>query len=836
MSTPTFPACLCFLKAFRLSLFSAFLHWFCLGAFLMGAGALPGQEGRYELADTALAQHLKDESRLLIESGEYDVALEKLDTMEQFYKQMAEMESKEYSLVLNWKGVCYYFKGNYNQAVEFHQKALDIELKILGPEHVNVAKTYNHLGRVYTLIGDYEQATEFIQKALKIWSKTLGSEHHNVALAYNILGVITRLQGDYDRAEGFHKKALTICLETLGPEHPYLASFYNNLGLVYESKGDYRQAIEFHQNALEIQLKIFTPDHPDVASSYSNLGIVYDSKGDYIRAAEFSQKALDLRMRTLNPEHPDVAYSYNILGVIHINKGDYEQAIEFFYKALEIWLKTFNQEHPLVAVPYSNLGMAYDLKGNYERAVEMHQKSLEIRLKMLGPEHPEVAISYNNLGHIYDSGGNFKEAVELYQKALEIRLKTLSPENPFIASTLINLLKNYQKQGKFAEGEPLIAQALQALNYDNASSLNQTNSFPQLIATLAAKGTYYQAWYTHSQNPHHLHTARRSFAEALTAITYQRRQLENPGSRSTLAQKSTSVYEGGISSNLSLHHLTDSLHYLYDAFYYAEQYKALSLYEAVKNAEALHVAGIPDSLLQQEYDQRVDIAFYEKKRQELFAEGKQETDSTVLAVSGQLFELNRAHEALVRRFETEYPDYFRLKFDFSTAGIEEVQQQLLQPNQTLLEYFTGDSSIFIFAVRQDTALAFEIKKDFPLEAWVDSLRLSMAVNYTTGAADYCRLAWRLYEKLVLPVEGILSDELIIIPDGKLNYLPFEALLSAPAGNPVHFRDHPYLLRRCRISYCYSATLLREMRNKWLLNKSIFPEKGDNRFSLSHIYS
>ena len=71
----------------------------------------------------------------------------------------------------------------------------------------------------------------------------------------------------------------------------------------------------------------------------------------------------------------------------------------------------------------------------------------------------------------------------------------------------------------------------------------------------------------------------------------------------------------------------------------------------------------------------------------------------------------------------------------------------------------------------------------------------------------------LYEKLVAPVRGELSNELIIVPDGVLGYVPFEALLSKSPGRMGVFTSYPYLLNDYRISYCYSATLLKEMREK-----------------------
>ena len=58
-----------------------------------------------------------------------------------------------------------------------------------------------------------------------------------------------------------------------------------------------------------------------------------------------------------------------------------------------------------------------------------------------------------------------------------------------------------------------------------------------------------------------------------------------------------------------------------------------------------------------------------------------------------------------------------------------------------------------------------------------------------------------------------GEKLIIIPDGILGYVPFEALLTEKPPRPDAMSAYKYLIQDHQISYCYSATLLKEMRNK-----------------------
>ena len=257
----------------------------------------------------------------------------------------------------------------------------------------------------------------------------------------------------------------------------------------------------------------------------------------------------------------------------------------------------------------------------------------------------------------------------------------------------------------------------------------------------------------------------------------------------------------------------------------SERSKSLLLYQSIQEADALQYAGIPDSLLKKEYDLRIDITYYDKKRQEKLNDGMEETDTTVLAISDKLFDLKQEYEALKERFEKKYPEYYNLKYDLSTVSLDYVQDTLLTDDQTLLEYFVGDSSIFIFTVGKSQYDVVEVKKDFPLDSLVRQLQDGLYGYYgkkqnertdevyRQSLKNYVEAAPKLYDKLIAPVKGQLKGQVIVVPDGVLGYVPFEALLSARPKKVSDFDSYPFLLHDHCFSYCYSATLLREMKEK-----------------------
>jgi len=141
----------------------------------------------------------------------------------------------DYGEAYNNMGLAYNHKGEYDRAIGYYQKALNIDLKKLGPEHPSVAIDYNNIGLAYGSKGEYDRAIEYYQKALKINLKKLGPEHPDTAIVYNNIGSAYRSKGEYDRAIGYYQKALKIGIKQLGKNHPYTKIFQQNLNSVKQT-------------------------------------------------------------------------------------------------------------------------------------------------------------------------------------------------------------------------------------------------------------------------------------------------------------------------------------------------------------------------------------------------------------------------------------------------------------------------------------------------------------------------------------------------------------------------------------------------------------------------
>jgi len=63
--------------------------------------------------------------------------------------------------------------GNHQQAKEYYERALSIQLKKLGENHIEVARTLHNLGVLHKAMGNHQQAKEYCERPLSIQLKKL---------------------------------------------------------------------------------------------------------------------------------------------------------------------------------------------------------------------------------------------------------------------------------------------------------------------------------------------------------------------------------------------------------------------------------------------------------------------------------------------------------------------------------------------------------------------------------------------------------------------------------------------------------------------------------------
>ena len=329
-------------------------------------------------------------------------------------------EDADVGKLFNNIGRVFYNQGDYEKALTYYKKSLEINESVQESDNPSAAATYDNIAQVYDKQGDYEKALEYFKKALAIRERVLGPDHSSTATTYNNMAVLYDHQGDYEKALEYFEKALAICERMLGPDHPDTATIYNNMAGVYDNQSDYEKALEYFKKTLAIRERVLGPDHPDTAATYNNMALVYDKQGDYKMALEYYEKALVIYERVLGPDHPDTATIYNNMALVYNKQGNYKKALEYYEKALAIKKRVLGQDHPDTATTYNNMALVYFKQGDYEKALEYYEKSLAISEWVLGPDHPDTATTYSNMAYVFYHQGNYTKSLEYFKKAYAI--------------------------------------------------------------------------------------------------------------------------------------------------------------------------------------------------------------------------------------------------------------------------------------------------------------------------------------------------------------------------------------------------------------------------------
>ncbi|CAF1460927.1 unnamed protein product [Adineta steineri] len=322
-------------------------------------------------------------------------------------------------------------------------KAQDIYNDLLNEtkDDKDKADIYHQFGSIEYGRKNYQEALTFYKKSLDIREKILPPNHPDLAKSYNNIGVVHNTMGNYPEALSYYKKVFEIDQQSLSPDHPDLAKSYNNIGLVHANMRDYPKALSCYEKALGIKQQSLPHTHPSLASSCSNIGIVHANMRDYPKALLYHEKALEIQKQSLPHNHPSLAHSYNNIGVVYKIMGNYPEALSYYEKTLEIQQQLLPPNHSDLAMSYINVGLVYKNMENYSKALYYYEKDLEIQQQLLPSYHPDLASSYNNTGLVHEKMGNYEKARTYFEHAIQIGQQSL----PTNQSTLQQRRKNLER-------------------------------------------------------------------------------------------------------------------------------------------------------------------------------------------------------------------------------------------------------------------------------------------------------------------------------------------------------------------------------------------------------
>ncbi|MBS1913568.1 MAG: tetratricopeptide repeat protein [Bacteroidetes bacterium] len=272
-----------------------------------------------DLADPSIAAALDNLATLLYHDGRSEEALEPARRALAIRRATLQEHAPEIARNLADIGALLYAIGAREEA----EAALGEALAVTGPRDLPVvAMILNNLGALRLAAKAFHEAAPHFEQARDINRRLLGAEHPEVASNLVNLAFAQAGMGHAADAERTYGEALAIVERWLGPEHPQAAVIATNLGRLYQDTGRMAVAEKQFVQALAIREKIAGHEHPETVLSMMRLAYVLMRLGRNAECRRLYEEALRIRRAMLPENHPDVQWLVDRIAILPCDPED----------------------------------------------------------------------------------------------------------------------------------------------------------------------------------------------------------------------------------------------------------------------------------------------------------------------------------------------------------------------------------------------------------------------------------------------------------------------------------------------------------------------------------
>lgn len=315
------------------------------------------------------------------------------------------------------KGNNYWVLGELSEAAICYQKALEVYQ--LDKNLSGEGKALNNLGLLSYNFGEYQEAINYHQKAAGIFEE-LGSMKL-AATANSNKGVVLQYLADYTGAHKMYMQALSVFINEKDTINHTIAHIYNNLGIVNKNLGNYDFALEYYQKALPVYEKL--NNLKGKADLLSNIGVLYNEAADYAKGAEYFMQSQEIAQQI---EYKKLqANNYTNIGISQFNLNRFDASIKNFKEAKAI-CEELNDKNSLsivlnqmaklfLAAPDTSLQkFGINPKGKSRLALAYQLQGLKIATEIGATDR--LSELYEGISNTYSILGDHRNAYEAYIK------------------------------------------------------------------------------------------------------------------------------------------------------------------------------------------------------------------------------------------------------------------------------------------------------------------------------------------------------------------------------------------------------------------------------------
>ncbi len=708
---------------------------------------------------------------VLRRNGKFPESQQALIQAKTILEQLGQQTSYKYAKCIMELAIITEYLGDLQQAYDYHKTALKIASDTLGPMGKGMSTFYINASTTSGYLDNFDEAVDYLEKSIAIMEQ-YNPDDGNLGTSYLNLGVEYYFRGYLGLTEEYWNKALAFYLDKGEGMAQDQAMAYSNLSVIHNYRGDFEKSINFNENAMAILHKTVGKDHPDMIFKHFNLAETYLSTGNLEEAERHALRALEISQMVHQGDHIDVGSAHDVLASVYVQQKAYPQA----RAELQIALDMFDRLYPKRA-NQDTFGALAELAGllrkqqDYEGAIKIHEEIHELGVELHGPHAPSVGVNLGNLAYCLLQLNQVDSALQYYQEAL----------------TLLN--EDFEPQG--LTDNPSLDQIY--IEYGSLFLLNEkAKAFRRLYQDAGSEQYLNHSWDT--------------YQIALRLMAKMRRNFSYENSKQALNQEFQTVFEGALEVAYAQYQKNPQSTLFERAFNLAEQSKAVSLLESFKDSQAKEFTGMPVDLVNLEREVAAEFTYAKQKVASL--RYNQDADPAEFSKwQMRQLELSERMDSLKNYMEQRFPRYFQLKYDQTPISIDQVQNDLLKDDQAIVEYFLGDSALFIFTITPQEIDFHRSDRRADLSELINGLRQVIADK--GQKSEFQKYAHELFNILIDPIGLDLEEkQLIIIPDGELQLVPFDLLIEN-TNQGKGWNDLPYLFSKHQTSYAYSTKILKQ---------------------------
>jgi CHAT domain-containing protein len=376
-------------------------------------------------------------AEILQENGEFKQASNEAEDALQIVEKNSEPESVDYALALMQIAKIYAAISDYNQATQLlsqanatiatiEQKAAKKQKKQGIPTDYTALKasSIEELAEVYARIGEFESTLQLLSDILDKKQNKYGSGSRRLIRPHQATASVLILQGNYTDAQKHVYEALDIAEKSYGKQSIKYADVLTQQVKMHIDLGDIEKAEAEVDLIRRIQKEKLGKLHIKMADILSEAALIeYSLHPERSQETEaLLQEGIALAESTFGKQHPTYAQLITALATLYKEERRYTDAVRLLKQAEEIYSNKFGAKHHQVAYVKSLLGEVSLRESAYNDARGYFQQAKDIYAATFGEQHPAYTQQVTYLARLAYIKGQVDSAALLYQQSLDAYL------------------------------------------------------------------------------------------------------------------------------------------------------------------------------------------------------------------------------------------------------------------------------------------------------------------------------------------------------------------------------------------------------------------------------